>query len=34
MNREAYVQDNWKVTNRLTLDYGVRFVNATPLLTN
>ena len=31
MNREAYVQDNWKVTNRLTLDYGVRFVNATPL---
>jgi hypothetical protein len=31
MNREAYVQDNWKVSNRLTLDYGVRFVNATPL---
>lgn len=30
-NREAYVQDNWKVTNRLTLDYGVRFVNAQPL---
>jgi len=30
-NREAYVQDNWKVTNRLTLDYGVRFVNALPL---
>ena len=31
MNREAYVQDNWKATDRLTLDYGVRFVNATPL---
>jgi Carboxypeptidase regulatory-like domain len=31
MNREAYVQDNWKASDRLTLDYGVRFVNATPL---
>jgi hypothetical protein len=30
-NREAYIQDNWKVSNRLTLDYGVRVVNATPL---
>ena len=29
-NREAYVQDNWKVSNRLTLDYGMRFVHATP----
>ena len=28
--REAYVQDNWKVTNRLTLDYGMRFVNQQP----
>ncbi|MCI0391475.1 MAG: TonB-dependent receptor [Acidobacteria bacterium] len=24
-NVEWYVQDNWKVTNRLTLDYGMRF---------
>src|SRR5262245_15805019 len=29
-NREAFVQDNWKVNNRLTLDYGMRFVHATP----
>ena len=27
---EFYVQDNWKVTNRLTLDYGVRFVHQQP----
>lgn len=26
-NLEAYIQDNWKVTNRLTLDYGLRFVH-------
>ena len=25
------MQDNWKATSKLTLDYGVRFVNATPL---
>ncbi|CAN5877129.1 hypothetical protein BH24ACI4_BH24ACI4_21100 [soil metagenome] len=31
LNREAYIQDNWKASNRLTLDYGVRFVNALPL---
>ena len=33
-NREVYVQDNWKATSKLTLDYGVRFVNATPLYDN
>ena len=27
---EAFVQDNWKVTNRLTLDYGMRFVHQGP----
>ena len=29
-NDEFYVQDNWKVTNRLTLDYGMRFVHQQP----
>jgi hypothetical protein len=29
-NTEFYVQDNWKVTNRLTLDYGVRFTHQQP----
>jgi len=29
-NIEAFVQDNWKVTGRLTLDYGVRFVHQQP----
>ena len=29
-NREGYIQDNWKVNNKLTLDYGVRFVHQQP----
>jgi hypothetical protein len=28
--REFYVQDNWKVKDRLTLDLGLRFVNQQP----
>ena len=27
---EAFIQDNWKVSNRLTLDYGMRFVHQVP----
>ena len=27
---EGYVQDNWKVTNRLTMDYGVRLTHQGP----
>jgi hypothetical protein len=30
VNHEGFVQDNWKVTNRLTLDYGMRFVHQIP----
>jgi hypothetical protein len=29
-NVEGYLQDNWKVSNRLTLDYGVRLTHMTP----
>jgi hypothetical protein len=29
-NFEWYLQDNWKATNKLTLDYGVRFYALTP----
>ena len=29
-NIEFYLQDNWKVNPRLTLDYGARFVHQTP----
>jgi hypothetical protein len=29
-NAEVYVQDNWRVSQRLTLDFGVRFYHQTP----
>jgi hypothetical protein len=29
-NTEAFVQDNWKLTPRLTLDYGARFAHQQP----
>ena len=31
-NIEWYVQDNWKATKRLTLDYGIRFYHIQPTL--
>ena len=30
INHEVFVQDNWKVYRRLTLDYGMRFVHQVP----
>ena len=29
-NTEAYIQDNWKLNRKITLDYGVRFVHQQP----
>ena len=29
-NTEFYVQDNWKASNRLTIDYGIRFTRQQP----
>ena len=29
-NTEFYIQDNWKASNRLTLDYGLRFTRQQP----
>lgn len=30
INHEVFIQDNWKVTRTLTLDYGVRLVHQVP----
>jgi Carboxypeptidase regulatory-like domain len=33
-NYEFYIQDNWRVNSRLTLDVGVRFYHQTPQIDN
>jgi outer membrane receptor protein involved in Fe transport len=33
-NYEFYLQDNWRVNKRLTLDVGVRFYHQTPQVDN
>jgi hypothetical protein len=30
VNHEGFVQDNWRISQRVTLDYGVRFVHMQP----
>jgi hypothetical protein len=30
VNHESFIQDNWRLSNRVTLDYGVRFVHQRP----
>lgn len=30
VNNEAFVQDNWRISRRVTLDYGVRFAHMRP----
>jgi hypothetical protein len=30
VNNEAFIQDNWRVSHRVTLDYGVRLVHMRP----
>ena len=30
INHEVFIQDNWKITPKLTLDYGLRFVHQVP----
>jgi hypothetical protein len=30
VNDEFYIQDNWKINRKLTLDYGARFVHMSP----
>src|SRR5208337_4163085 len=29
-NREFYIQDDWRIAKRLTVNYGVRFYNMSP----